>query len=187
MNHVPMSLRAVLVSLTLVAAPTVAFAQARPLSDHHRHMYAGIKVLLVRSAEKMPETEYSFKPTPAVRSFGQIIGHVADAQYRYCAMVLGEKMPTPMNEKNKTSKADLIAGLHEALAYCDRAYDSMTDAVGAELLKLGPMEMPKLGMLNVNVIHSTEHYGNLVTYLRMKEIVPPSSEPNFYVPMPPRN
>ena len=79
----------------------------------------------------------------------------------------------------------LIAALKEALAYCDRAYDSLTDVTAAQMVKLGPNEMPKLGLLQINVIHSTEHYGNLVTYMRMKNIVPPSSEPGFNV-VPPK-
>jgi uncharacterized damage-inducible protein DinB len=147
-------------------------------------MYAGVKVMLLRSAEKMPEEHYSFKPTEVVRSFGQIVGHAADAQYRFCAIALGEKIPALAIEKTQTSKADLIAALKDAFAYCDRAYDAMTDASGAQTLKLGTHDMPKLGMLNVNNLHSTEHYGNLVTYMRMKNIVPPTSEPGFTVEPP---
>ena len=180
-----MSQKMLVLLLALSTLPAAAQAQGNPLSDHNRHMYAGVKTILLRSAEKMPEEHYGFRPTPEVRTFGQIIGHAADAQYRYCSMVRGEAMPVPALEKNAVSKAQLIAGLKEALAYCDRAYDAMTDVSAAEIMKLGSMEMPKLGLLHVNVIHSTEHYGNLVTYLRMKNIVPPSSEPGFVV-LPPK-
>ena len=175
--------RAALAALFALALPVTASAQERPLSDHTRWMYAGVKAILLRSAEKMPEEHYGFRPTAGVRTFGEIIGHVTEWQYRYCAPVLGEQNPF-VADKTKTSKAERIAALQTALAYCDRVYDGLTDASGVEMVKLG-MPMPRLGVLNINNIHSTEHYGNLVTYLRMKDIVPPSSEPNFVV-MPPK-
>ena len=150
-----------------------------PLSAYNKEIYEGVKNILLRSAEKMPEEFYSFKPTDAVRSFGQIIGHVADAQYLFCSIVLGEKNPAPKIEKTKTSKADLIAALKDAFAYSDKAYNSMTDASATQMVKLFGGDTPKLGVLTVNSLHSVEHYGNLITYMRMKNIVPPSSEPGF--------
>jgi len=104
---------------------------------------------------------------------------VADSQYMFCSAVLGEKSPAPKVEQTKTSKADLIAAIKEACAYCDKAYDSLTDASATGMVKFGGRDMPKLGVLTVNIIHSMEHYGNLVTYMRMKGIVPPTSEPGF--------
>jgi uncharacterized damage-inducible protein DinB len=166
-------------------SPCDAAAQDNPFSKHARWMYAGTKQMLVHAAEKMPEEHYGFKPTEVVRSFGQIIGHTADSQYMFCAAVLGEKK-TPLEiEKTKTSKAELVAALKAAVAYCDRAYDGMTDVTGAQILKFGH-EMPRLGWLTVNNLHNTLHYGNLVTYMRMKNIVPPTSEPGFTVEAPKR-
>lgn len=160
--------------------PTKAAAAAapdNPYSAHARMMYGGVKSFLVRAAEKMPEENYNFRPTEAVRTFGQIVGHVADAQHMFCSMVLGEKPPETKIELTKTSKADLVAALKGAVAYCDRAYDGMTDAAGVPTVKVFGREIPKLGVLDVNSLHSMEHYGNLVVYLRIKNIVPPSSEP----------
>jgi uncharacterized damage-inducible protein DinB len=159
-------------------APTEAGA-ADPLSAHNRRMYGGLKQMLLRSAELVPEEQYAFKPVESVRSFGQIVGHVADAQYMFCASVLGETAPRPQIEKTKTSKADLVSALRDAIAYCDRAYDPMTDAAGTEMVKAMGGEMPKLGVLTVNNLHSVEHYGNLVTYMRMNGLVPPTSDPEF--------
>jgi len=132
--------------------------------------------MILRSAEKMPEENYNFKPTEAVRTFGQIIGHVADAQYLFGSIVLGQKNPTLRIEKTKTSKADLIAALKAAFDYCDKAYDGMADASGGQIVKLFGTDTPKLGVLNFNNVHNMEHYGNLVTYMRIKGIVPPTSE-----------
>jgi len=158
-----------------------------PYITFTKETYEGIQGILLRSAEKVPEEYYSFKPTDAVRSYGQILGHVADAQYYFCSKVLGEKNPAPKIEQTKTSKADLIAALKEAFAYCGKAYDGMTDASGAQLIPLfgDDDDTPKLGVLTVNNLHSVEHYGNLVTYMRLKNIVPPTSEPRVSPSNPP--
>jgi uncharacterized damage-inducible protein DinB len=137
------------------------------------------KGTLLRLAEQMPEENYGFKPNEGVRSFGQILGHVAEAQYFFCSIVLGEKSPAPKIEQSKTSKADLIAALKDAFAYCDKAYDGMTDASATQMVKFMGRDMPKLGVLANNMVHTSEHYGNLVTYGRMKGIVPPTSDPEF--------
>ncbi len=173
--------------LCLLALPAVAVAQDKPaamapssdnpLSTFTKHIYAHEKDILLRSAEKMPEENYSFKPIDTVRSYGQVLGHVADAQYLFCSIALGEKNPAPKVEQTKTSKADLIAALRDAFSYCDKAYDGMTDASASQMVKLFGNDAPKLGALTVNNMHNLEHYGNLVTYMRMKNIVPPSSEP----------
>jgi len=85
----------------------------------------------------------------------------------------------------RTSKADLIAVLKDAFAYCDKAYDGMTDASAARMVKLFGRDTPKLSLLSVINMHSAGHYGNLVTYMRLKNIVPPTSEPGFN-PLPPK-
>jgi uncharacterized damage-inducible protein DinB len=154
----------------------VEASPANTFSTFNKIAYTRIKTILVASAEKMPEENYNFKPTEAVRSYGQIVGHVADAQYNFCALALGDKNPGLKIEQTKTSKADLVAALKDAVAYCDKAYDSMTDASGAQMVPLFGTTMPKLGVLNINNIHDMEHYGNMVTYMRLKNIVPPTSE-----------
>jgi uncharacterized damage-inducible protein DinB len=160
--------------------PAAAVAsQQNPLSANNKFVYGVLGKILVRTAEKMPEENYGFKPTDAIRSFGQIVGHVADAQYGFCSVVLGEKNPAPQVEKTRTSKADLIAALKDAFAYCDKAYGGMTDASAAQTVKFMGGDTPKLGVLAINNAHTMEHYGNLVIYLRMKNIVPPTSEPEF--------
>ena len=184
--------RTLLIGLLVPAA--LAFAQEspprsgfalpkdNPLSAWNKYIYGHLKIILLRSADKMPEENYKFKPTDAVRSYGQILGHLADAQYEFCSISLGEKSPAPKIEQTKTSKADITAGLKDAFAYCDKAYDGMTDASATETRKLMGSEAPKFGVLTVNNMHALEHYGNLVTYMRMKNIVPPSSEAGVMPP-----
>ena len=164
------------VLICFLAPSALAVSQSNPLSTFNKGAYDRLKDILVRLAKKMPEENYSFKPTEAVRSYGQIIGHVADAQYMFCSIELGEKNPAPNIEQTKSSKADLVTALKAAFAYCDKAYDGMTDASAPQMVKLFGNDAPKLGVLTVNNMHDMEHYGNLVTYMRMKNIVPPTSE-----------
>jgi hypothetical protein len=79
-------------------------------------------------------------------------------------------------EKTKTSKADLVFAIKDAVAYCNKAYDSMTDAKGSEMVKLFDFNLAKLTLFSLNTAHTDEHYGNMVTYLPLKGIVPPTSE-----------
>ena len=171
-----------ILSYILMTATTTLAQEAgtnpapNPLSDFNRRAFGQMKDWITRSAEKMPDEHYSFKPTEAVRSYGQIIGHVADVQYMFCSTVRGEKNPGLKIEQTRKSKAELITSLKEAFAYCDQAYETTTDATGTQMVKLGRQDMAKLSVLSVNIAHSALHYGNLVTYLRLKNIVPPSSE-----------
>jgi uncharacterized damage-inducible protein DinB len=132
----------------------------------------------------MPAENYAFKPTDTVRSFGQVLGHVADSQYLFCSRVLGEKNPAPQVEQTKTSKANLIGALKDAFAYCDKAYSGMTDTSATEMVKAFGEDTPKVDVLTINNMHTVEHYGNLVTYMRLKNIIPPSSEPKESQPQP---
>lgn len=156
-------------------ACSAIYAQSNPLSTESKGLYTVAKNNIIKSADKMPEADYSFKPAPTVRSFGQLIGHVADSQYEFCGPVKGEEKASDV-EKTVTGKTELIAALKTAFAYCDAVYNSMTDDHAADKIKFFGRNATKLGTLNFNVAHDNEHYGNIVTYLRMKGLVPPSSE-----------
>ena len=142
-----------------------------------------VKDITVRAAEKMPEEHYGFQPTPEVKTFGQFVGHVADAQYMMAGMILGEKPPVVDAEKTKKTKAELVAALKESVAYMDRAF-ALTDAAVAGPVKLFGTDTNKFAVVGLAIGHGWEHYGNLVTYMRMKGIVPPSSEPRPAAPAP---
>jgi hypothetical protein len=158
----------------LLAAVTLPAQTANPLSSEAKQAYTGIKNNLVKMAEKMPEENYSFKATPDIRSFGQLIGHVADSQLRNCSAVNGAAKTGTAG--SKTSKADLVAALKESMAECDKAYDSLTDATAAEMIKTARGQRSKLGALVGNTTHDNEEYGYMSVYLRLKGVVPPSSE-----------
>ena len=158
------------------AAASLALAQ-NPLSGGQKAFYGMVSANVVAAAEKMPEASYSFKPTPEVRSFGELVGHAADSQGFFCATAVGEKPPISGAEKTKTTKADLVQAVKDAVSYCDKVYTGMTDEHAKELVKMMGMEMAKLTVLSVNTAHLDEHYGNMVTYMRIRGLVPPSSEP----------
>jgi uncharacterized damage-inducible protein DinB len=160
----------------LLVLGSVCLLQAQdPMSKETKSLYANVKGDILKSAEKMPEANYSFKPSPDVRNFGAILGHVVDSQNFFCSAAKGESKESNV-EKDVTSKADLIAALKKSMEYCDSAYDGLTDAKGAMLMKFGQGQRSMSGILNFNVAHDFEHYGNLVTYMRIKGLVPPSSE-----------
>jgi uncharacterized damage-inducible protein DinB len=150
---------------------------AQPLSATLKSMWDGLKLNLVQSAEKMPEADYGFQPTPEVMTFGQLVAHVANSSYSYCARGKGEDNPNKEDfQKTRTSKADIVKALNDAAAYCDGVYGGMTDAAAMELVKAGQNLVPKARYLITNISHDNEHYGNLVTYMRIKGLVPPSTE-----------
>ena len=178
-----------LLSAAFAAVPAVVLAQvtastpgqtpaatANPISSSHSKMYSMLSGVVIAAAEKMPEEDYSFRPTSDVRTFGQLVGHLADSQYYFCSSVAGETRPPAGIEKSKTRKADLVAALKEAVAYCGKVYASMTDAKGSQMMKLMNTDMAKLTVLSGNTAHDYEHYGNMATYMRIKGLVPPTSE-----------
>ena len=163
----------------LVLTPAASFAQAsaNPFTDAVKAQLAQIKAPITRTAEKVGEDLYSFKPTPEVRSLGQLIGHIADGNYGICGLGSGMKPTASGIEKSTTTKAALQKALADSFAFCEQALAGMDEKKSAEIVKAFGSMQPRLMVLAFNNSHLNEHYGNLVTYMRLKGIVPPSSEP----------
>jgi len=166
-------------TLTLMGAllGAAALNAQNPLSTDTKNFYNGIKGTLTKAADEMSEADYSFKASPMERTYGAIVGHIADVQLALCSHAKGEdKMGDA--EKTKTAKADLVAALKASFDYCDGVYDSLTDADAATMVTMfGPRKATKLAVLNFNISHDNEMYGQMVVYLRIKGLVPPSSQP----------
>lgn len=173
-SAVPFAVLAQGTASTSTQAP--AGAADNPISASQNKMYTMLSGVVIAAAEKMPEENYSFRPTQDVRSFGQLVGHLADSQYYFCALATSETKPPGGIEKSKTRKADLVAALKEAVGYCSKAYAGMTDSKGGEMVKLMNSDFARLAVLAANTAHDYEHYGNMATYMRIKGIVPPTSE-----------
>jgi uncharacterized damage-inducible protein DinB len=174
------------VFVALMTFPAALFGQEKsqaqsvppvnPITTSEKALYSFISDAIIKAAEKMPEDNYSFKPTPEIRSFGQLVGHQADEAYFFCSQALGEENPVKGIEKTATSKAALVSALKDGVAYCNKAFGGMTDAKGSQVVKFFNFDMARLTLLSLNTAHADEHYGNMVTYLRLKGIVPPTSE-----------
>jgi len=158
------------------AAVPAAAPIANPAITGLKWPWTRVKDITVRAAEKMPEALYGFQPTPEVRTFGQLVGHLADSNVMLCSMALGEKKEPWTVEKTKTSKADLVAALKESIAVCDRAF-AQGDADLATGVNLFGVDTNRFALVGLIIGHEFEHYGNMVTYMRVKGLVPPSSEP----------
>ncbi len=185
--------------LALVAVPAAALAQgagpkpAKPAKPAEtkpagmkapepgvvagvRPVYEMVKGWLIKSANQMPDSNYGFKPTPAVRSFGGIIGHVANANYMLCTVARGGENPMAKTDYEKVmDKAALVKALEASFAYCDKAYE-ISDVASKQQVELFGQKGSKLWLLSFNAAHEDEHYGNLVTYFRLKGMTPPSSQ-----------
>lgn len=167
----------VTIATLIVLMPASALAQnENPLTANAKVQFGAITGFVVRSAEKVPDDLYSFRATPDVRSMGELFGHVADALFSMCSTAGGMKPPRSGIEKNVTTKTALVAALKEGVSYCNTVFDAMTDQKGTEAVPFYFGPTPRLSVLYFSVTHTYEHYGNLVTYMRLKNIVPPSSE-----------
>ena len=152
---------------------------ANPISQAIKGGWNTAKRNMLGSAKVMPEAKYEFKPVDTVRTFGQILAHVAGANYEFCSAARGEKTPFAEDyfEKNAKTPADIAKALQDSVAYCDVAYNALDDAKAAEIIggAFGGGKEPRAAGLMGNTNHNNEHYGNLVTYLRINGLVPPSS------------
>jgi uncharacterized damage-inducible protein DinB len=160
----------------LAVAPVMAETPANPITTATRASFDRVRGYITKAAEQVSDVDYAFKPTPEVRSFGQLIAHVADANFMMCAAVAGEKPAGESIEKTKTAKVDLQKALADSFAYCEKAYAGLTDATGVQTVAFFGGQQPKLGVLSFVNNHGFEHYGNIVTYMRLKGLVPPSSQ-----------
>jgi uncharacterized damage-inducible protein DinB len=131
---------------------------------------------VLKAAQKMPVEKYDYKASPEVRTFGGFVGHVADAAVMFCAAAAGEKKTPPGAEKTMKTKEALVAALTESIAYCDKVYAGLTAASSLETVKFFGQDRTRVGVLFFNNMHTYEHYGNIVTYMRANGLVPPSSE-----------
>ena len=163
--------------LTFAAALVMAgasHAQDNPLSTELKQNYERQKNALMATADRMPDGDYGFKATPDVGTFGSRVAHVADAQMMICSSVKGEARKP--GTAGKTSKADLVAALKASFDYCDGAYNSLTDATALQQVKIFGQPQTKLSALWGNLAHDSEMYGYMAVYLRLKGLVPPSSD-----------
>jgi uncharacterized damage-inducible protein DinB len=180
-----------LVSLLASTTATASFAQttdggfdkalSTSLASVARAMHDTIRINLVEAAEQMNDGDYAFRPTAETRTFGQLVGHVANANYFFCSQAAGGQMPSSTNYERLSDRTAVLKGLQDAMAYCDKVYQGTTDANYAQQVKMGarpgapPTVTVRGAVLQFNTTHNNEHYGNFVVYMRLRGKVPPST------------
>lgn len=151
------------------------------LASVAKSMQATIRRNLADAAEEMPAEEYAFRPTPQVRTFGQLIGHLTEANFFFCSQAADKKYPVTTDYEKIRDKAALVKDLNDSLAYCGAVYAATTDANFLQPVKVsyGPgsasSNTVRGAVLMFNTAHNNEHYGNIVVYMRLKGHVPPST------------
>lgn len=158
----------------VLAATCCLAAQENPLSTEAQQAWNRTKNNLIGAAEKMSEENYAFKPSPESQSFKDLVAHTADSAAGTCSGYNGERKQ--LGAASKTSKADLVAALKEGLAECDKAYNSLTDAKATEMIESRGGKRTRLGVLYGNTTHLEHEYAQMAVHLRLKGVVPPSSE-----------
>lgn len=169
-----LALAILLLTLTCIAQAQTADATAPSLKGFYDYGKRNI----IGAAEKMPAENFSFKPTPEVRSFAELFGHIINTNYFACAALKGEGNTHKDDDFEKTAKTkeEVVKAVKAVFDYCDGAFKNLTDGTLKETTKSGTRDVPKASPVVLVVAHDMEHYGNIVTYMRLKGIVPPSSE-----------
>lgn len=163
-----------LIAIAFTSAVLMHAQSAPTLLAEARLAYTSVKTNLQKAAEKMPAEAYDFKPVPEIRTFGALMAHIADAQMRNCSAAKGN--PKQGTAGSKTSKDDLVAAMKTSIAECDAAFEALNDTTANDAVKFRNGQRSKLAILIYNTGHDMEEYGYAAVYLRLKGIVPPSSE-----------
>lgn len=150
---------------------------AQPMTEVSQALaaYNQTKTIIIGSAEAMPPDKFSFKATPEIRTFAQMFTHVAQSQMSICPVIAGTPPATRPTESTATTKEEIVALIKKSFDVCDAAYNSVTDANAKDVVGTGFMRGSKLGDMWKNVAHNNEMYGQMVIYLRLNGIVPPST------------
>ena len=173
-------MRRIVIAILLTVPLWSQSAAENPQLASTKAFYVMVRTNILKSADKLPEEKWGFRPTDEVKTYGQMLAHIADAQFYVCGVAkLGDSAKTSNRNVEATAKtkAEILKWLHEGFAYCDGVYSDLTDASSAAMVNFFGEQRTKLSVLAFNTAHVNEHYGNLVTYMRMNRIIPPTSEP----------
>ena len=163
-------------AIVMVLAVPLSLSAQNPLVQSLKSVFDITKTNIMATAEILDDEMYTFRPTDEVRSAGEILAHIADGQFEFCGSAAGEANAGPENfEETRTQKAEIIEALEQGFAYCERIFARTSDAGADDAADFFGAPNTVGGMLAFNSVHNYEHYGNLVTYMRINGIVPPSS------------
>jgi hypothetical protein len=160
-----------LIAVFVVALPLVAQG---PLSTEAQQAWARTSGNMIAAAERMPEENYSFKPAPESQSFGDLVAHSANSAMGACSSVNGEAKQAGADAAG--SKAAMVTALKAAMAECDKANQSLTDATATQMIEGRRGARSRLGTIYGNTIHMEHEYAQMAVHFRLKGLVPPSSD-----------
>jgi uncharacterized damage-inducible protein DinB len=173
-------MKTMLAAVAVMGMAGVAFGQApaQPAGPAAEAVaaYNRVKPNILKAAEKMPAESYGFKPTPDIRTFAQVVNHVTEAQEHTCSALNGTTWDPKTLPPETADKAAIVAALKASFDECDKAFGSLADGQLMEVLTLGPVKRSRIGLAWGTVSHDNEQYATLALYLRLKGLVPPSSE-----------
>ena len=182
MKHIAPTLAAVFL------AGVTAFAQTPPYNrpaagetlsaaGSLQREYGLLKANLIFTAEVMPDAGYDFRPSPDMRSFGELLGHAANSQFNECAHLIGASNPNQgINHEKSRAKSDLVNALAASFAFCDGAFSPLTQESMLRLIHMGAGNMTRLGYTVHMLAHGAEVNGLATVYLRMKGLTPRLTE-----------
>ena len=165
-----------LISVALLASALPAAAQSKVIAEAMQRTAAGSFRNLVESAEKMPESDYGFQATKETRTFAGFVGHTINSAFNNCSRVKGEPNPNQEDLEKVTGKAKLVEAAKAVQAYCDAVYAAQTDTSLTEMVTMGQNQAPKAQALLGVIGHNNNEYGQMVILMRLKGLVPPSTE-----------
>jgi uncharacterized damage-inducible protein DinB len=173
----------VVAMLAVAVLPSSAQAPPQTFPTYLQGQYATLKRNITGSVDKMPAEHFSFKPVSEVMSYAEMLTHIVETQYGYCSTVKGATSPGASLNFKVTDKVAVGQLVKDSFAYCDDAFAAVTNENALEMLTRGSApnqrQLARVNQLTQLIVHGNEHYGNLVTYMRMKGVVPPSSTPTI--------
>jgi uncharacterized damage-inducible protein DinB len=170
---------AVGLGLAVAASGATASAQSGGLDTtiaSAKAVHGVVKGYLTKAAAQVPEDKYGYQPTPEVRTLGQLFGHVANASRMICSTASGMAAAQAADAEKLATKAEIEKALADAMAFCDHAFDMISSANAAQPVELFGTTHSRIGAMAFNNAHNFEHYGNIVTYMRINGMTPPSSQ-----------
>jgi DinB superfamily len=172
-----MRIRILAMTMALAALPHLAAAQGAPVSEAFREQATSAAKNLMAAANEMPADKYSFKPTTAQMSFGDIVAHLIEGNDYLCGVIGGAKAPTRAKVTGASSKDELVGELKESFAFCDQAFAKLDDSKLNEPLKLfGPKPRSRATTMFITVGDWADHYSQSAIYLRLNGLLPPTAK-----------
>ena len=172
-----MRVRILAMTLALATSPRLAAAQNSPVSDAFRDQATSAAKRLTAAAEEMPADKYSFKPTPAQMSFGDIVAHLVEGNDYLCGVIGGVKAPTRTKVTGTSGKDALVAQLKETFSFCDQALAKINDTkLGEQLPFFGGKTRSRGDIMFVTVGDWADHYSQSAIYLRLNDLLPPTAK-----------